>query len=107
VDGFLNSLLLFEFDVRFAPAQTSPASMRRPSCTSILAAAALFTPMVSSDEIFSFERLHTLFASGADAAQSSEAAVAFGQDDDITGSHPDAACECVNKRQELLRGQPS
>jgi len=35
-------------------------------------------------EIFSFERLQTLFASGADAAQASEAAVAFGQDDDIT-----------------------
>jgi Stage II sporulation protein E (SpoIIE) len=37
-----------------------------------------------SGEIFSFERLQTLFASGADAAQASEAAVAFGQDDDIT-----------------------
>ncbi len=37
-----------------------------------------------SGEIFSFERLHTLFASGADATQASEAAVAFGQDDDIT-----------------------
>jgi hypothetical protein len=23
------------------------------------------------------------------------------------GSHPDAACECVIQRQELLRGQPS
>jgi Stage II sporulation protein E (SpoIIE) len=37
-----------------------------------------------SGEIFSFERLQTLFASGADAAQASKAAVAFGQDDDIT-----------------------
>ena len=37
-----------------------------------------------SGEIFSFERLQTLFASGADAAKASEAAVAFGQDDDIT-----------------------
>jgi Stage II sporulation protein E (SpoIIE) len=37
-----------------------------------------------SGEIFSFQRLQTLFASGADAAQASEAAVAFGQDDDIT-----------------------
>ncbi len=37
-----------------------------------------------SGEIFSFERLQSLFASGADAAQASEAAVAFGQDDDIT-----------------------
>jgi Stage II sporulation protein E (SpoIIE) len=37
-----------------------------------------------SGEIFSFERLRTLFASGADAAKASEAAVAFGQDDDIT-----------------------
>jgi Stage II sporulation protein E (SpoIIE) len=37
-----------------------------------------------SGEIFSFERLQTLFASGADATQASEAAVAFGQDDDIT-----------------------
>jgi Stage II sporulation protein E (SpoIIE) len=37
-----------------------------------------------SGEIFSFERLQTLFASGADAARASEAAVAFGQDDDIT-----------------------
>ena len=35
-------------------------------------------------EIFSFERLQTLFASSPDAAQASEAAVAFGQDDDIT-----------------------
>ena len=37
-----------------------------------------------SGEIFSFERLQRLFASGADATQASEAAVAFGQDDDIT-----------------------
>jgi hypothetical protein len=37
-----------------------------------------------SGEIFSFERLQTLFASGADAAEASKAAVAFGQDDDIT-----------------------
>jgi Stage II sporulation protein E (SpoIIE) len=37
-----------------------------------------------SGEIFSFERLQTLFASGADAVRASEAAVAFSQDDDIT-----------------------
>jgi hypothetical protein len=37
-----------------------------------------------SGEMFSFERLQALFASGADAAEASEAAVAFGQDDDIT-----------------------
>jgi hypothetical protein len=37
-----------------------------------------------SGEIFSFERLQSLFSSGADATQASEAAVAFGQDDDIT-----------------------
>jgi hypothetical protein len=37
-----------------------------------------------SGEIFSFKRLQALFASGADAVQASEAAVAFGQDDDIT-----------------------
>jgi hypothetical protein len=37
-----------------------------------------------SGEIFSFKRLQALFASGADAAQASQAAVAFGQDDDIT-----------------------
>ena len=37
-----------------------------------------------SGEIFSFERLQTLFASDVDAGQASEAAVAFGQEDDIT-----------------------
>jgi hypothetical protein len=37
-----------------------------------------------SGEIFSFERLQALFASAADAMQASEAAVAFGQEDDIT-----------------------
>jgi Stage II sporulation protein E (SpoIIE) len=44
----------------------------------------LLEARTSSGEIFSFERLQALFASGADAAQASEAAVAFGQDDDIT-----------------------
>ena len=44
----------------------------------------LLEARMPSGEIFSFERLQTLFASGADAAQASEAAVAFGQDDDIT-----------------------
>lgn len=34
--------------------------------------------------IFSFERLHELFASAADAAKASETAVNFGQEDDIT-----------------------
>jgi hypothetical protein len=37
-----------------------------------------------SGEIFSFERLQALFASATDAAQASAAAVAFGQEDDIT-----------------------
>ncbi|UWZ83213.1 PP2C family protein-serine/threonine phosphatase [Occallatibacter riparius] len=37
-----------------------------------------------SGEIFSFERLNELFASDADAVKASEAAVAFGQEDDIT-----------------------
>lgn len=37
-----------------------------------------------SGEIFSFERLHELFGRQVDAAQASNAAVAFGQDDDIT-----------------------
>jgi hypothetical protein len=37
-----------------------------------------------SGEIFSFERLQALFASTADATQASAAAVAFGQEDDIT-----------------------
>jgi hypothetical protein len=35
-------------------------------------------------EIFSFERLEALFADQHDAVQASDAAVAFGQDDDIT-----------------------
>ena len=35
-------------------------------------------------EIFSFERLNALFATRPDAAQATEAAVNFGQDDDIT-----------------------
>ena len=38
----------------------------------------------SSGEIFSFDRLHELFASNVDAAAASDAAVAFGQEDDIT-----------------------
>jgi hypothetical protein len=37
-----------------------------------------------SGEIFSFERLQALFAAAADAAKASEAAVRFGQEDDIT-----------------------
>jgi serine phosphatase RsbU (regulator of sigma subunit) len=37
-----------------------------------------------SGEIFSFERLQSLFASHADASAATKAAVAFGQDDDIT-----------------------
>jgi hypothetical protein len=37
-----------------------------------------------SGEIFSFERLQALFATAADATQASAAAVAFGQEDDIT-----------------------
>ena len=35
-------------------------------------------------ELYGFDRLHTLFASRPTAQQASEAAVAFGQDDDIT-----------------------
>jgi serine phosphatase RsbU (regulator of sigma subunit) len=38
----------------------------------------------ASGEIFSFERLHQLLASRPDAAVASDAAVKFGQDDDIT-----------------------
>jgi hypothetical protein len=37
-----------------------------------------------SGEIFSFERLQELFASDVDAARASDAAVSFGQEDDIT-----------------------
>jgi len=37
-----------------------------------------------SGEIFSFERMQSLFASHPDAARATEAAVAFGQEDDIT-----------------------
>jgi hypothetical protein len=37
-----------------------------------------------SGELYGFERLETLFASGPDAARATEAAVDFGQDDDIT-----------------------
>lgn len=38
----------------------------------------------ASGEIFSFERLDALFAKGADAVNAADAAVAFGQEDDIT-----------------------
>ena len=38
----------------------------------------------STGEIFGFERLHALIATMPDARQATEAAVAFGQDDDIT-----------------------
>jgi hypothetical protein len=38
----------------------------------------------ASGELYSFERLKTLFAGRPNAAQASEAAVDFGQDDDIT-----------------------
>ena len=38
----------------------------------------------ASGELYGFERLQTLFASRPTAQQASEAAVAFGQDDDIT-----------------------
>jgi serine phosphatase RsbU (regulator of sigma subunit) len=44
----------------------------------------LLEARTASGEIFSFERLRELFASGADAARASEAAVHFGQEDDIT-----------------------
>jgi serine phosphatase RsbU (regulator of sigma subunit) len=38
----------------------------------------------ATGEIFSFERLDRLFASAPDAAKATDAAVSFGQDDDIT-----------------------
>jgi serine phosphatase RsbU (regulator of sigma subunit) len=38
----------------------------------------------ASGEIFSFERLDELFATRPDAAKATEAAISFGQDDDIT-----------------------
>jgi hypothetical protein len=38
----------------------------------------------ASGEVFSFERLHALFATRPDAARAADAAVDFGQDDDIT-----------------------
>jgi serine phosphatase RsbU (regulator of sigma subunit) len=38
----------------------------------------------ATGELYGFERLHILFTTRPDAAQASEAAVAFGQDDDIT-----------------------
>jgi serine phosphatase RsbU (regulator of sigma subunit) len=44
----------------------------------------LLEARAASGEIFSFERLQTLFASHPDAARATEAAVAFGQEDDIT-----------------------
>jgi serine phosphatase RsbU (regulator of sigma subunit) len=37
-----------------------------------------------SGELYGFDRLHTLFASRPTAQQASEAAIQFGQDDDIT-----------------------
>ncbi len=43
----------------------------------------------ASGEIFSFERLGALFATCPDAAKATEAAVNFGQDDDITAHDPD------------------
>jgi serine phosphatase RsbU (regulator of sigma subunit) len=44
----------------------------------------LLEARAASGEIFSFERLQSLFASHPDAARAVEAAVAFGQEDDIT-----------------------
>jgi hypothetical protein len=38
----------------------------------------------SAGELYSFERIEMLFAAGPTAAQATEAAVAFGQDDDVT-----------------------
>jgi serine phosphatase RsbU (regulator of sigma subunit) len=38
----------------------------------------------AAGELYGFERLHTLFASRPSAQQATEAAVAFGQEDDIT-----------------------
>lgn len=37
-----------------------------------------------SNELFGFERMHSLFANRPTAQQASEAAIAFGQDDDVT-----------------------
>jgi hypothetical protein len=56
----------------------------RPGDRCALYTDGLLEARTPSGEIFSFERLQTLFASNADAAQASEAAVAFGQEDDIT-----------------------
>ena len=54
----------------------------------------------ASGELYSFARLKALFAAGCNATQAAEAAVAFGQDDDITvltvtrlGSNEEAAIE--------------
>lgn len=38
----------------------------------------------ASGELYGFERLHTLFASGPSAKEATDAAIAFGQEDDIT-----------------------
>jgi serine phosphatase RsbU (regulator of sigma subunit) len=38
----------------------------------------------ATGELYGFDRLRTLFAEQPDAAKATEAAVAFGQDDDIT-----------------------
>jgi serine phosphatase RsbU (regulator of sigma subunit) len=38
----------------------------------------------TSGELYGFDRLHTLFAARPDAAKAVDAAVSFGQDDDIT-----------------------
>ena len=56
----------------------------RPGDRCTLYSDGLLEARAPSGEIFSFERLQTLFASGVDATQASQAAVAFGQDDDIT-----------------------
>jgi Stage II sporulation protein E (SpoIIE) len=56
----------------------------RPGDRCALYTDGLLEARTPSGEIFSFERLQTLFASNPDAAQASEAAVAFGQEDDIT-----------------------
>jgi phosphoserine phosphatase RsbU/P len=44
----------------------------------------LLKALAESGEIFSFERLQALFASAADTATASAAAVGFGKQDDIT-----------------------
>ena len=55
----------------------------------------------TSGEIFSFERLDALFATRPNAAEATEAAVNFGQDDDIPSS-PSPASRSAKKSMTHL-----